>query len=116
MKHLLLWALLFCYSGHAVAQSDTADDRASCNASFQQDCQSDQTSDPSSDGFAAPLGVLGSSGLEGGLVALLIAGGIAHRLRRQAVGAGRKRNHREAFERPVHVAAAFEIERKRAEP
>ena len=100
MKYLWIGVFLICFSGHAEPQSATADDQASCNASFHQNCVSDQTSGTSSSGFAAPLGVLGSSALEGGLVALLIAGGIARRLRRHAVGGGRKRNHRGAFERP----------------
>ena len=97
MKHLWIWIFLMCCPGYAGAQSDTADENASCNASFHGGCPSGGTS---SSGFAAPFGVLGSSGLEGGLVALLIAGGIASRLRRHAVGGGWKRNHRGAFERP----------------
>lgn len=100
MKHLWIWIILTCFSGHAAAQSSTADERASCNASFHQGCQSVQTSGTSSSAFAAPLGVLGSSGLEGALVTVLIAGGIARRLHRQAVGGGRKRNHHGALERP----------------
>jgi len=90
MKYLWLWVFLFCLSGHAGAQSGTADSRASCNASFHQGCPSDQTSTASSSGFAAPVGVLGSSGLEGGLVLLLIAGGIARQLYRHAAGSRRK--------------------------
>jgi hypothetical protein len=80
MKHLWIWVFLLCFSGHAGAQSGTADERASCHASFQQDCVPDETSTTSSSGFAAPAGLLGSSWLEVGLVLLMIAGGIARRL------------------------------------
>lgn len=89
MKYLWVWVFLFCFPGHAEPQSDTADDQASCNASFHQNCISDETSTTSSSGFAAPLGVLGSSGLDGGLVVLIAAGGIARRLYRRAAGGGR---------------------------
>ena len=91
MKYLWIAVFLFCFSGHAGAQSGTADERASCNASFHQTCVPDQSTSTSSSGFAAPIGVLGSSGLEGGLVALLIAGGIARRLYRSWAGDGRNR-------------------------
>jgi hypothetical protein len=80
MKYLWIWVFLFCFSGHVGAQSGAADERASCNASFHRGCVSDAKSTTSSSGFAAPAGVLGSSWLEGGLVLLLIAGGIARRL------------------------------------
>jgi len=87
MKNLWIWIFLACFTGHAEAQSDTADERASCQASFHEGCKSDSAS---SDGFAAPGGVLGSTVLEGGLVVLLIAGGVARRLGRHAAGGGRK--------------------------
>ena len=84
MKYLWVWIFLFCFPGHAEPQNSTADDQASCNASFHQNCVPDQTSTTSSSGFAAPLGVLGSSGLEGALVVLIVAGGVARRLHRHA--------------------------------
>ncbi len=92
MKRGWILVLLVCFPWHALAQSDTADLRASCNASFHAGCKSTTTS---SIGLAAPAGVLGSSGLEGVLVAVLIAGGIGRRLYRQAIEGKRKRSHHE---------------------
>jgi len=97
MKYLPIWVFLLCVQGHAEAQSGTADERASCNASFHQTCQPEPTSGASSSGFAAPIGVLGSSGLEGGLVALLIMVGIARRRYRRVAGSARKVNQAGAF-------------------
>jgi len=91
MKGLWIGVFLICLSGHAVAQSVIANEQASCNASFHQNCEPDQSTVASSTGFAAPIGVLGSSGLEGGLLALLIAGGIGRRLHRHVTGRGRAR-------------------------
>lgn len=99
MKYLWIVVLLLCFPDLAGAQSNTAVDRASCNASFHLGCVSNQTSTASSSGFAAPVGMLGSSALEGGLVALLIAGGIARRIYCHATGSGRKRNRCGAIER-----------------
>lgn len=96
MKRLLVWLFLFCCSGQAGAQSGTADARASCNASFHQSCPAQQTSGTTSSGFAAPLGVLGSSGLEGGLVTLLIAAAVARRLYRSEAGSPRPASPRGA--------------------
>jgi hypothetical protein len=91
MKRGWILLLLVCFPWQALAQSDTADLRASCNASFHEGCKSITTSS----GFAAPMGALGSSVLEGVLVAALIAGGIGRRLYRQAIEGKRKHSHHE---------------------
>lgn len=100
MKRLWICVLLFCLAGHAVAQNTTADQNASCNASFHEGCKSDQTFTTSSSGFAAPAGVLGSSALESSLIALLIAAGIGRRLYRVRSGGGGKRDPGSAAGQP----------------
>ena len=90
MKHVWIWVLLLFCPGPAPAQSGIADEQANCNASFQGGCPADPTVTTSSDGFAAPVGTLGSSGLEAVLVALLIAAGISRRLHGHLAEGGRK--------------------------
>ena len=103
MKRLWICVLLFCLAGHAVAQNTTADQNASCNASFHEGCKSDQTFTTSSSGFAAPAGVLGSSALESSLIALLIAAGIGRRLYRSRSGIRGKRDCDSASRQPDFI-------------
>lgn len=65
----------------------TADERASCNASFHDGCARDSGGSVSASGFAAPAGGLGTSAPESGAL-LILAGLVAwgrrlNRLRRR---------------------------------
>lgn len=85
MKVLWVVLMLVMVSFDTEAQSQMADQQASCNASFHEGCKTEKTSTTSSNGFAAPIGMLGSSALEDALVFLLIGGGIfRYRSRRRA--------------------------------
>ena len=75
MRQMITGFLIYCALGTAQvsAQSLTADERASCNASFHRSCTQDSTTGVSSSGFAAPMGLFGSSAEEGASLALMIA-------------------------------------------
>jgi hypothetical protein len=98
MKRVWIWVLLLFCPAAALAQSETATNQANCSASFLGNCPIEQTVTTSSDGFAAPIGLLGSSGLEGLLVALLIAGGIGSQLYRRAADGAVSGNRNGSFE------------------
>jgi len=75
MRQMINGFLIFCALGAAQvsAQSLTADERASCNASFHRGCTQVATSGVSSSGFAAPMGLIGSSAQEGASLAVMLA-------------------------------------------
>jgi len=87
MRQLIAGFLIFCAPGatQVSAQSSTADERASCNASFHAGCPQESTTSVSSSGFAAPMGVIGSSPQESASLALMVAitAGLAWRRRRR---------------------------------
>jgi len=100
MKRLIAGFLLWCVAGSAAAAySATADAKASCNASFHEGCKTDQTFTASSSGFAAPAGVLGGSPVEGALLSLLVAAGVAGRFYRSVAKGSRVRGLRGALKR-----------------
>jgi len=100
MKRLIAGLLLWCVAGSAAAAySATADANASCNASFHEGCKTDQTFTASSSGFAAPAGVLGGSPVEGALLSLLVAAGVAGRFYRSVAKGSRVRGLRGALKR-----------------
>lgn len=75
MRQIFKVFLISCALGatQVSAQSATADERASCNASFHRGCAQDSAAGVSSSGFAAPMGLIGSSAQEGAALALMLA-------------------------------------------
>jgi len=75
MRQMVNVFLISCALGatQVSAQSVTADERASCNASFHRGCAQDSATGVSSSGFAAPMGLIGSSAQEGAALALMLA-------------------------------------------
>jgi len=75
MRLMVKVFLVFCALGttQVSAQSVTADERASCNASFHSGCAKDSATGVSASGFAAPMGLIGSSAQEGAALALMLA-------------------------------------------
>jgi len=89
MRQIFRVFLISCALGatQVSAQSLTADERASCNASFHSGCAKDSATGVSSSGFAAPMGMIGSSPQEGAALALMLA--IVAWLSRRRRNAGR---------------------------
>jgi hypothetical protein len=80
MKHLIAALILsgtanlaFAVHGSGNDDSSTADERASCNASFHAGCPSESSDGSSSTSVAAPAGPLGSTAWEALLVILAAA-------------------------------------------
>jgi hypothetical protein len=75
MRLMVKVFLVFCALGttQVSAQSVTADERASCNASFHSGCAKDSATGVSSSGFAAPMGLIGSSAQECASLAVMLA-------------------------------------------
>jgi len=70
-----------------------------CESELQCELSTDQTFTASSSGFAAPAGVLGGSPVEGALLSLLVAAGVAGRFYRSVAKGSRVRGLRGALKR-----------------
>jgi hypothetical protein len=79
MKTVLLCMLMVllpavCGATHTNANDDstTAGERASCNASFQEDCPVEHTEEAESHSVAAPIGITGSTTVEAVIMVFLM--------------------------------------------
>jgi hypothetical protein len=89
-KQLFLFLILLVPSvgaaTHATGNDDstTAGDRASCNASFQQNCPDEHTEEAiHSDTHAAPVGPWGNSALETIVLIMLMSAALKLRMMRR---------------------------------
>jgi len=94
MKHLIAALILsgaanlaFAVHGNGNDDSSTADDRASCNASFHNSCPSEFNDGSSSTSVAAPAGLLGSTAWEALVVMLAAAASLRTNYRRRCPSA-----------------------------
>jgi hypothetical protein len=73
-----------CGATHTNGADDSTmpEERASCNASFQEDCPVEHTEEAESHSVAAPIGITGSTTIEVVIMALLMILTIRLRLNR----------------------------------